>query len=113
MIRKIVAESEHGPIVRVEFSLPGSIWADRINLLGDFNNWDRDRHAMQRLRDGGWYITLDLAPGRVYQFRYLCDGEHWMNDTQADAYVPNSYGSHNCVVSTDVSPGQLPDPAGD
>lgn len=108
MIRKTVVETEQGLVVQVSFLLPESIWADRINLVGDFNGWDRDSHPMQRDRGGEWRIQVDLEPGRTYQFRYLCDGERWMNDTQADGYVPNSYGSDNSIISTDILSGQLP-----
>lgn len=44
---------------------------------------------------------MELVLGRAYQFRYLLDNKHWMNDNQADAYVDNSYGSDNFVVVTD------------
>jgi 1,4-alpha-glucan branching enzyme len=102
VIQKTVVETDRGSIVRVRFALPNSIWADRIYLVGDFNDWNRTSHPMQRDRHGEWYITIDLEPGRSYQFRYLCDGERWMNDTQADAYVVNPYGSENFVIVTDL-----------
>ncbi|MEF1190562.1 isoamylase early set domain-containing protein, partial [Vibrio parahaemolyticus] len=34
------------------------------------------------------------------QFRYLLDEVEWENDPQADAYVPNGFGSDNSVVCT-------------
>jgi 1,4-alpha-glucan branching enzyme len=102
VIQKWLLESERGSVVRVRFALPNSIWADRICLVGEFNGWNRDSHPMQRDRDGGWHITLDLPAGRIYQFRYLCDGERWINDTQADGYVTNAFGTDNCVIHTDL-----------
>ena len=102
VIRKQRVKSKKGTVVRVTFALPNSIWADRIHLVGDFNDWSRDSHPMERDRDGGWHITVDLVAGRSYQFRYLCDGERWINDTQADDYVANGYGSENCVIRTDL-----------
>jgi hypothetical protein len=44
-----------------------------------------------------YYVAVprDLELGRAFQFRYLRDGEVWLNDNQADAYVPNPYGSDN------------------
>lgn len=44
---------------------------------------------------------MDLELGHAYQFRYLRDGEEWVNDGQADAYVSNPYGSDNSVIITD------------
>ena len=101
MIHKIFIETDRGLVVRVTFTLPNSIWADVIYLVGDFNNWDRTSHRLQRGRDGDWNVTIDLELGRSYQFRYLRDGDHWMNDSQADAYVANPYGGDNSVVVTD------------
>lgn len=46
-------------------------------------------------------ITVDLDLGRAYQFRYLRDHDHWLNESQADAYVVNAYGTDNFVVVTD------------
>ena len=87
--------------VRVVFTVPNAIWADKICLVGDFNDWHRTSHLFCRDREGNWTITIDLNLGRAYQFRYLIDGETWRNDGQADAYVHNLYGTDNFVVVTD------------
>ena len=87
--------------VQVTFELPSSIWAERVNLVGDFNNWDPSKGAMRQGRsDGNWRITLILPVGRQYQFRYLVNGRDWHNDWHADEYVPNRYGTDNSVVNT-------------
>jgi len=101
MIYKEFLKTEQGgTVVRVTLTLPDGIWADNIYLVGDFNGWDQSSHPMRRNHAGQWTTVVDLQPGRAYQFRYLCDGE-WMNDSQADAYVFNPYGSHNFIVVTD------------
>jgi 1,4-alpha-glucan branching enzyme len=87
-------------VVRVTFSLPGSTWAGRVQLVGDFNDWNPTSHPFSRDHDGRWTATVDLQPDRTYEFRYLCDGREWMNDSQADGDVPNPYGSSNSVVVT-------------
>lgn len=85
--------------VRVTFALPATIWADMIHVVGDFNGWD-ERATPLRLTDSGWMATVELEPGRDYQYRYLLDGSEWHNDWQADRYEPNAYGGDNSVVST-------------
>lgn len=99
MITKTFIKTEKGPRAQVKFSLPDSIWADTIYLVGDFNDWHTSSHPMRRGREGGWSLTMDLEVGRSYQFRYLVDGS-WMNESQADGYVHNPYGSDNSVVET-------------
>jgi 1,4-alpha-glucan branching enzyme len=103
MIHKTFIRTNGTSVARVTFTLPDSIWADQIYLVGDFNGWNRTSHPFQRDREGRWGLTVDLELGRAYQFRYLCDGEHWKNDSQADAHVHNRYGSDNFVVVTDPS----------
>lgn len=86
-------------MVKVTFVLPPEVEGDTIHLVGEFNNWQTS-HAMRRQKDGSWRITMDLEPGRAYQFRYLVDGQRWLNDPEADKYVPNPYGDENSVVVT-------------
>ncbi len=92
--------------VRVTFQLPSSIWAERVTLVGEFNEWSRTATPLRRDADGAWRVSLELAAGRDYQFRYLVDDDHWVNDYNADSYVANAYGSDNSVVHAAV-----PEPA--
>lgn len=101
MIHKIFIKLEDKLIARVTFELPDGIWTDAIYLVGDFNNWQRTTYPMQRERTGKWWLTVDLELGHAYQFRYLAGSDHWLNDSNADAYVLNPYGTDNFVVVTD------------
>ena len=74
MISKTFIEREGHVVARVTFTLPLSLWADTIYLVGDFNDWSRSSHPLRRDREGRWTLTIDLLPGRANQFRYLCDG---------------------------------------
>ena len=66
--------------------------ADRVCIVGDFNNWNIHENPMKKLKDGDYSIKLDLETGREYQFRYLIDELKWENDWNADKYVKSSYG---------------------
>jgi 1,4-alpha-glucan branching enzyme len=85
--------------VRVTFAMPAAVWADTIYVVGDFNDWD-ERATPLRQTERGWMATLELEPGKAYQYRYLFDGSEWHNDWQADRYEPNAYGGDNSVVLT-------------
>lgn len=100
MIQKCFVQTNGQPRARVRFTLPDRTWAGTIYLVGDFNNWDKTSHPLQRDRDGAWFIEVELDLGHAYQFRYLRD-KTWLNDNQADAYVHNPYGTDNFVVVTD------------
>lgn len=87
--------------VRVTFELPSSLWAERVNLVGDFNDWDTTKDEMLQSRSSGnWRITLVLPTGREYQFRYLVNGRDWQNEWHADRYVSNKFGTDNSVITT-------------
>lgn len=61
--------------LQVTFKLPADLWADKINVIGDFNNWDRTAHTFLQSRDGSWKVTLELPQGYKYRFLYCIDGE--------------------------------------
>jgi 1,4-alpha-glucan branching enzyme len=85
--------------VRVTFELPSTMWAERVNLVGEFNDWDTRSLPMTRNRDEAkWRVTIDLEPGCQYRFRYLVDGKQWYNDWHADDYAENPYGSDDSIV---------------
>ena len=57
---------------------------------------------MRRLKDGRFMAMRRFETHCRHEYRYLVDGETWINDTEAETYTPNPYGSDNCVVTTYV-----------
>jgi 1,4-alpha-glucan branching enzyme len=90
------------PICKVTFSLPAEAVADskEVALVGDFNEWSADSATpLKKQKDGSYKATLELEPGKEYQFRYILDGSTWINDWAADKYVPSGNSSdENSVV---------------
>lgn len=85
--------------VRVTFELPDTTHADRISVVGEFNDWDSTATPMRhRGRDAEWTATVVLKAGQRYRFRYLLDGREWLNDWYADDYEDNAYGTTDSVV---------------
>lgn len=80
--------------------LPGDLDVKSVHIVGEFNDWDTEANPMKYLKKGSFQTTLELEPGRAYQFRYLVNGAHWCNDWNADNYVPGGHGSDNCIVVT-------------
>jgi 1,4-alpha-glucan branching enzyme len=84
---------------RVTFELPASTWADRVNLVGEFNNWDTSAMPLcYNHCDAKWQITIELEVGRRYRFRYLLDGKEWFNDWEADDHVRNPDRTYDSVL---------------
>lgn len=100
MIRK--SRSPIADHIRVVFELPSCVWADRIFLTGDFNDWRENDIRLHQNRNGVWQAVLDLPAGRSYQFRYLIDGQ-WRTDSHADGFADNGYGAQNSIVITELA----------
>jgi 1,4-alpha-glucan branching enzyme len=90
------------PVCKVTFELPKTAvaGASKVAVIGDFNQWSKeDGIPLKRQKDGRYAVTLELAVGRAYRFRYLIDGERWENDWAADRYEPAEIGgAENSVV---------------
>ena len=64
-------------LVRVTFELLSTVWAERVNLVGEFNDWDTLSTPMTRERaDANWKVIVELETGRRYRFRYLVDAKN-------------------------------------
>ena len=89
------------PVCKVTFQLPENVLQNggKIQLLGDFNNWDMSSEPMKKKKNGEYYATFDLETGKEYQYRYLIDGVKWDNDPDAEKYVPNEFYTDNSVVT--------------
>jgi len=89
------------PICKVKFILDAdkANGATKVNLVGDFNEWDLDANVMRKQKNGCFATTIDLEKDKEYEFRYVIDGEIWTNDDLADRYNPSSVGgAENSVV---------------
>ncbi len=88
------------PVCKVSFRFTEEIvkGAEKVTLVGDFNNWDESAHEMKKLKSGDFTTLLELEKGKSYQFRYLVNEKDWYNDLKADGYVVNNFGAENCVV---------------
>lgn len=83
------------PLQEVEFSY-GSADAKEVCLAGDFNNWSFNGLPLRKDAQGIWRVRLLVAPGR-HEYRFIVDGD-WQNDPHACGFVPNEFGSCNCIV---------------
>ncbi len=76
--------------------------ANRVQLAGDFNDWNPSRTPLQHVDHDTFQIKLPLRPGR-YHYRYVIDG-HWRNDPENHRVETNPYGDLNNVVEVGSNP---------
>ena len=91
-----------------------SVWAPNakaVRVLGDFNGWSGEGHALRSLGSSGvWEIFIpDVRPGTIYKFQILTNSGSWV--TRADPMArqtqcPPETGSivgHSAYVWADTS----------
>jgi len=89
MIKKNYLKSK--PVCKVTFKLDaeGIKDANTVSIVGEFNKWKPKKDQMKKLKNGTFTHTMDLEVGKSYQFRYLVDGKSWINEDEADDFVPS------------------------
>lgn len=75
--------------------------AENVMLLGNFTDWEGEPISMKKLKSGEFTTVVSLPANQSFEFRYLVNGEQWMNEAAADGYVANLLGTENCVISTE------------
>jgi predicted flap endonuclease-1-like 5' DNA nuclease len=90
--------------VKVDFYLKASRVQNASGgfLVGDFNKWDVNKGIPLILNeDGSLSGTLNLAPAKKYEYRYLLNDGRWENDDNPKV-LKNAYGQmvENCIVDT-------------
>jgi 1,4-alpha-glucan branching enzyme len=70
--------------------------ARKVCIVGNFNAWNTKSSPMKKGRDGTWKIKLKLSSGK-YEYRYFVDGT-WASNVSCSELVPNTFGTHNCVI---------------
>ena len=84
---------------RVDKERAEALRAESIHLVGDFNDWNETATPMKHLKKGDFKAILDLMIDDEYEFRYLVNGETWINEEDADKTVQTEYpGAQNSVI---------------
>jgi len=87
---------------KITFRLPAEALgnATGASLLGDFNEWNLDKAiGLNAQPDGTFAASVELEPGKSYEYRFLLNNGTWINDWSAEQYVYNqAFGVENSLV---------------
>src|SRR5690606_17037222 len=85
------------PVCKVTFTVPAEE-AEKVDVVGDFNNWSPQESGLKKLKNGTFKGTFELPRENTYEFKYLIDG-NFVNEPEADRFQWNDYaGSENAVL---------------
>lgn len=89
------ATSETAPVL-TQFVLD-DVKAQRVSLVGDFNDWSGRSTPLSRLESGLWTVSVPLPPGR-HVYAFLIDDTLLMADPRAPTSGDADYGREGSVV---------------
>ncbi len=69
-----------------------------VFLAGSFNSWSSQSTPMTDADgDGVWTAQVSLGPGE-YQYKYVVDGDRWVQDPLNREGAPDNHGGNNSVL---------------
>ena len=69
----------------------------KIALVGNFNNWDKDVDFMDRQVDGSFKFEMPLAPG-VYHYKFVLNDAEWILDPANTQRISDGWGGENSIL---------------
>lgn len=104
----IIEPSKNPGFVSVSFHFPASEGVRSVHLVGDFNEWDPNKHPLKKINQKEWSTTLQLPSGYIYRFNYLVNGTEWLIDPDVPDTGPGPQFHQSSIIETDL-PNQVPD----
>ena len=71
--------------------------ANTVAIAGDFNNWNDQAQMMKKAKAGWWRSSLKLPPGQ-YQYRFVFDGQQWVEDPENPNKQLNEFSTYNSIL---------------
>ena len=72
--------------------------AQSVALAGDFNGWDGSRTPLKRDRSGLWLTEISVPKAGRYGYKFVVDGERWLEDPSNGLKAPDNYGGLNSIL---------------
>ncbi len=73
--------------------------AASVSLAGDFNAWDGNKTKLDKDEHGFWWAALDAPPPGLYHYKFIVNGERWLEDPNNGMKAPDNYGGLNSVLT--------------
>ena len=70
----------------------------KVEVLGSFNDWEKGSNPMKRDGDGVWKTKISLPSLGTYEYKFLVDGDRWVDDPLNTSKSYDGYGGFNSLV---------------
>jgi hypothetical protein len=96
MTQRNVARQANAITSFAQFALTAPT-ANRVTVVGDFNQWDPHASPLARSADGRWRMRISMQPGR-HEYAFVIDNRRWVTDPLAPQAPDIGFGQPNSVV---------------
>ncbi len=83
--------------------------ASEVSLAGDFNGWNPQSLPMKKNQNGVWRVELKRLPPGRYGYKFLVDGNRWVEDPSNGLKEPDHHGGLNAVLELEGEMGSADD----
>jgi len=94
---KVSVRAVGGDLFETTFSFAPPIAVSSVAVAGSFNDWKKEGVALKDDGAGVYQTALRLAPGR-YTYKFVLNGELWMEDPDNSTREPDGFTGFNAVV---------------
>lgn len=70
---------------------------NKVALVGNFNNWDKDVDLMMKQEDGSFKFVIALNPG-AYNYKFVLNDVEWIADPACPERLHDTMGGDNSVL---------------
>ena len=77
--------------------------AHSVSVAGDFNGWDHVATPLKRNESGLWFAEIVVPRAGRFEYKFIINGQRWIEDPSNGMKAPNSYGGLNSVLTTDYT----------
>ena len=67
-----------------------------VSVAGDFNEWDQI--PLERNGLGLWSTTITVPPAPRFEYKFIVNGQRWVEDPSNGLKAPDNYGGLNSVI---------------
>jgi hypothetical protein len=72
--------------------------AQSVSVAGDFNGWSHVATPLKRNDSGLWLTDIDAPRAGRFEYKFIIDGQRWIEDPSNGLKAPDSYGGLNSVL---------------
>ena len=72
--------------------------AESVSVAGDFNGWSRVATPLHRNGSGLWSTELVAPPAGHFAYKFIVNGQHWLEDPSHGMKAPDNHGGWNSVL---------------